>query len=290
MHENSGRRPNTPSASIVIPAQNEERTIGRLLTALSLDASDGEFDIVVVCNGCTDGTAAAARASIPWATVLEIEQPSKSAAMRSGDQVAKAFPRVYLDADVVLDANAIRAILGPLATGQVLAAAPSRIVSRDRASLLVNWYYDVWEALPQVETGLFGRGVVALSSEGHKRFSKLPELMSDDLAMSEVFDTSEREVVTGASVVVHPPRTLRDLVKRRIRVTTGNAQAQTAGVRRSESKTSIKTLAGIVKVRPAMIPRMPVFLGVTLIARFLSRRAVRSGDFTTWQRDESSRR
>ncbi|MBO0838909.1 MAG: glycosyltransferase, partial [Actinobacteria bacterium] len=44
-------------ASIIIPACNESRVIKRLLSRLVCSARDGEFEIIVVANGCTDDTA-----------------------------------------------------------------------------------------------------------------------------------------------------------------------------------------------------------------------------------------
>src|SRR5262245_58336894 len=48
-------------ASVVIPAHNEARVIERGLSSLLEGARPGELEIVVVCNGCTDDTAARAR-------------------------------------------------------------------------------------------------------------------------------------------------------------------------------------------------------------------------------------
>lgn len=84
--------------SIVIPAHNEGRVIGRLLDALLADAdgnngtpADGP-DIVVVCNGCTDDTARVAGARGPRVRVVEIPTPSKHTALRVGDEHARGFP------------------------------------------------------------------------------------------------------------------------------------------------------------------------------------------------------
>ncbi|WP_204163852.1 glycosyltransferase [Nocardioides solisilvae] len=277
-------------ASVVIPAHNEARTIGRNLAALRAGARELDLDVVVVCNGCTDGTAEAARAADPAARVIEIPQPSKTEAVRVGNAATSVFPRVHLDADVELSGTDLRVLLEPLARGEALATAPRRRLPRDGCSRWVEWYYDVWEELPQVRAGLFGRGVVAVAADAQARIERLPTLMSDDLAISEVLDREERRVVEGATVVVHPPRTLRDLVRRRIRVATGNVQAGRAGVRRAESVTRPATLLAMVGRRPSLAPRLPVFLAVTVVARLGARRAVRAGDFTTWQRDESSRR
>lgn len=140
-----------------------------------------------------------------------------------------------------------------------------------------------------MKAGLFGRGVVVLSEAGQARIEHLSGLMNDDLAMSEAFGPDERRVVTDAVAVVHPPRTVADLVRRRTRVATGNAQAARLGVRRPGSQTRLRTLLGLAVSRPGLAARLPVFLGVYLVASVGARRAVRAGDFDTWQRDESSR-
>jgi glycosyltransferase involved in cell wall biosynthesis len=276
-------------ASVVIPAHNEARTIARNLTALLDGFAPGELEVVVVCNGCSDDTAALARATAAAIRVVEIGVPSKIEAVRVGNAATDVFPRVHLDADVELSGRSLRALVAPLTADEVLATAPRRILSRDRSSALVRWYYDVWEQLPQVGRGLFGRGAIALSEEGQARVSSLPRIMSDDLAISDAFEDWERRVVVDAEVVVRPPTRVVDLIRRRVRVVTGNAQAAQQGVRRQESATTYRVLVQLVVDQPRLALRMPVFLAVTALARLLSRRAVRSGDYTTWHRDESSR-
>lgn len=276
-------------ASVVIPAHNEAASIGRSLRALRKGVGDGDLDVIVVCNGCTDRTAEVARRADPGARIIEIDQPSKSEAMRVGNAATHVFPRVHLDADIELSGTALLELVGPIAREEVLATAPLRSLPRTGCSRCVRWYYDVWEMLPQVEAGLFGRGVVVLSEDGEARVQQLAEVLNDDLAMSDAFSADERRVVASAVAVVRPPRTVRDLVRRRIRVATGNQQAAHLGVRRASSRTSVRTLLGLAVTRPAVAVRMPVFLGVYGVAALGARRAVRAGDFRTWQRDESSR-
>ncbi|HEX5916317.1 MAG TPA: glycosyltransferase [Nocardioides sp.] len=276
-------------ASVIIPAHNEAATIGRNLAALREGTHRGDLDVVVVCNGCTDDTADRARAADPAARVIEIPQPSKVEAVRVGNAATDVFPRIHLDADIELDGAAALRLVEPITRDEVLATAPRREVPRDGCSRWVRWYYDVWEALPQVESGLFGRGVVVLSEEGQARVTALPRMMSDDLGMSDSFTHDERRVVPSAVAVVHPPRTVRDLVRRRIRIATGNTQAARLGVRRPASRTGLRTLLGLAVTRPGLALRLPVFVAVHVAARLGARRALRSGDFTTWHRDESSR-
>lgn len=277
--------PGRPVASVIVPAHDEERTIGRLLDALC--AVPGQLEIVVACNGCTDGTASVA-ARYP-VTVLDLPEPSKARALRAADEVAEAFPRVYLDADVEITADGVARLAAAVGPGGAVVAAARRTMPRTGVSLPARWYYDVWEALPTVRSGLFGRGVLAMSEDGVRRIAALPEMMADDLVLSEAFAPAERTIVDDVAVVVHPARTLRDLVRRRARVTTGNVQADRAGLRTPEARTTPGDLWLVVRERPGLALRVPFFLGVVLAGRFRARTAVRQGDFTTWERDASSR-
>ena len=275
--------------SVIVPAHNEEGSISHLLTALTAGESRPALDIVVVCNGCTDSTADVARRHGSGVRVEEVAAASKALSLRRGDELARRFPRAYVDADVVIDRTSVLRLRDALADGSVLACGPRRIVELDKAGPLVRWYYDVWLRLPQVEQGLFGRGVVMVSAKGYERLRRLPQVMSDDLAMSEAFSALERRVVTDAVVVIRAPRTVRDLVRRRVRVVTGNAQVDDFGLRHSESRTSARGLLEMASHSPRLALRLPVFLSITLLARVLSRRAVRARDFSTWKRDDSSR-
>jgi hypothetical protein len=221
--------------------------------------------------------------------VLEIPEASKVAAMRAGNLASTAFPRIHMDADVELSGDDARALVAALERSGALAAAPERELQMRGASAVVRWYYDVWKELPQVRTGLFGRGVVAVTEAGQARLDSQPALMSDDLVASEAFAPHERLIARDARVVIRPPRRVADLVRRRVRVATGNAQADQHGVRRAESRTSLRSLLRLAARQPRLIPRLPAFVGVTVVARRRAARAVARGDFTTWQRDDSSR-
>ncbi|MEU3778058.1 glycosyltransferase family A protein [Streptomyces sp. NPDC032472] len=301
--------------SIVIPAHNEGRVIGRLLDALLADpdtdagagapAAAGP-DIVVVCNGCTDDTAAVAGARGPRVRVVEIPTPSKHTALRVGDEHARGFPRLYVDADVELGAADVKALAGALAAGRgLLAAAPGRDIPLVGCAWPVRAYYRVWQRLPAVREGLFGRGVIAVTEPGHARIAALPPLMADDLAASLAFGPGERQVVEAARVVVHPPRTWGDLIRRKVRAATSSAELeryqaaqapQTSQPSSGEgaaaapsARTGTGDLRALLRAQPRLLPGVLVFVAAALAARRGSRRAIRSGDFSTWLRDESSR-
>ncbi|WP_042382779.1 glycosyltransferase family 2 protein [Streptacidiphilus melanogenes] len=283
--------------SLVIPAHNEERVVGRLLDALLVGGADG-LDIVVVCNGCTDGTAQAARSRGPAVRVVELEQPSKHRALRVGDEHAKGFPRIYVDADVVLSGADARRVAAALDAPGVLASAPERELPLDASDWRVRAFYRVWLRLPTVRQGLFGRGVVGVSEEGHARLVALPELMADDLAFSLAFSPEERQVVAEARAVIQPPRNWPDLMRRRIRAMTSTVQLEhhqrTSGTpahgdSAASARTSLGDLRALVRAEPSLLPSVAVFAATAVLARRAARRAIRAGDFATWLRDESSR-
>ncbi len=279
-------------ASVVVPAHNEAAGLSGNLTALLDGIPWGAVDVVVVCNGCTDDTAAVAR-TVPGVRVLEIAEASKARAVEVGNLAAdtpenKHSPRLHLDADVRLTGTDLLRLVDALDEDGVLAVAPERTIPLAASSWPVRAYYRVWQALPSVRSGLFGRGAFCLTAEGQARVAAAGNgLMNDDLAASELFTPAERRVVADATVVVRPPRTVKDLVRRRIRVATGNAQADDHGAR--NGSTSLSDLLALGLRQPSIGLRVPVFMTVTLVARMLSRRAVRNGDYTTWLRDESSR-
>jgi len=99
----------SPIASIIIPAHNEEFSIGRLLDQLLTDVAPGELEVLILCNGCTDRTADVARRFEPRVTVVDLPQPSKQAALKHGDTLATVFPRLYIDSDVEIRAADVRA-------------------------------------------------------------------------------------------------------------------------------------------------------------------------------------
>ncbi|NUS56166.1 MAG: glycosyltransferase [Streptomycetaceae bacterium] len=279
--------------SVVIPAHNEARVLGRLLSGLLAGAEPGEFEVWVVANGCTDATAEVAAGFGPDVNVLVSPVPDKHAAMRLADEHAKGFPRLYVDADVELGSDAVRALAAALESPGVLAAGPERAWPSDGRPWTVRWFYDVWHQFPTVRTSLWGRGVVGVSHEGYERLRSLPPLLGDDLAASLAFSPDQRRVVPEAVAVVHPPRSLAALLKIRTRALVSTAQAagdpQLADVAGGD-RTSWSDLRNVARSAPLRNgPKVAWFLAITVVTRLRARRAVRAGDFKTWHRDDTSR-
>jgi N-acetylglucosaminyl-diphospho-decaprenol L-rhamnosyltransferase len=217
-----------PLASVVIPAHNEAANIQRTLATLTADSSPGEFEVIVVCNGCADNTADLAR-EVEGVTVVEIPAASKLAALREGDQRASTFPRLYLDADVGLSTAAARALPEGICREGALVGGLRGKMDLGSSPALVRLFYEFRERLPVFTQGLIGAGVYCLSAAGHDRIGEWPNLRSgDDQFVLRSFAPDERFVLRGHHSRVNPPSTLRDLIRRGVRTRRGNARL-TAG-------------------------------------------------------------
>jgi glycosyltransferase involved in cell wall biosynthesis len=271
--------------SVVIAAHNEAAVIGRCLDALLADARPGEIDVTVAANGCTDDTVAVAAAR-PGVRVLKLDVASKPAALNAGDRAAVGFPRIYLDADIVLTTAAVRAVADALRGPQPRAAVPRRELDLTGRPLLVRGFYAVNRRLPVYRDGLFGRGAIALSAAGRARFTEFPDLMADDLFLDSQFAPAEKHEVGTVAARVATPRRTRDLVRRLVRVRAGNAALRAGpapdGVRPAHR---LSWLRDVVAPRPWLVPAGVCYAAIMTIAAVTARRAGATG----WRRDESSR-
>jgi glycosyltransferase involved in cell wall biosynthesis len=277
--------------SIIIAAHNEAAVIGRCLDALLADAAPGEFDVTVVANGCTDATAQVA--ARPGIRVLDLPEASKVAALNAGDAAALGFPRVYADADIVVTAEAIRALCWALTppgqnlTPRVLAAAPRREVDVSRSPLFVRAYFAINSRLPVFQNALFGRGVVALSAEGRARFGRFPDVVADDLFLDSLFTPAEKRQVDAVSARVKAPRRTPDLLRRLTRVRRGNASMRTSPGGSVRGTDRMSWWRDVARRNPTLIPAAACYVVITLLASALARLPARSG--RAWARDASSR-
>ncbi len=230
--------------SVVIAAHNESTHIGYCLDELLRDARPGEFDVTVVANGCTDDTAQVASAR-PDVRVIELEQAGKAPALNAGDRVAVGFPRIYLDADIVIHTSVARAVRDALEhdPSHPLAAFPVREIDTSASDRLVRDYYAINSRLPVFRTGLFGRGMIALSEQGRRRFDDFPTVVADDLFLDSLFTTSEKLLVETVATVVVAPVSIKPLLDRLVRVRRGNARLRT-------SRESTTALTNVIPSRP----------------------------------------
>lgn len=281
--------PVTPT--IVIAAHNEQNVLGATLDALLAQSEDFPLVIIVSANGCSDATAAVA--TRPGVTVIERAEPGKAEALNAADRIAKGFPRIYLDADILVPPDGVARVTDRLrAADQPLAVVPKRRLNVAGRPWPVRGYFAVNQRLPAFRDGLFGRGMIALSATGRARFDAFPPQIADDLFIDSQFLDGEKAEASDVEVVVETPFTTRDLLRRLIRVRRGNAQLRAAAAAgqlpvRIRPSDRWAWLREVVVREPRLMPAAIPYLGLTVTAAFLARRPAKAGQ--EWGRDESTR-
>ena len=269
--------------SVVVPAKDEGTVVERCLSFL---ADTAEAEVVVVANGCADDTADRARRT-PGVHVVELAGGGKAAALNAGDAAVRRFPRVYLDADIVVAPAALRQLVAVLAqdAGPAVAGLRPEFVVEGRP-LVVRLFFSVSRWLPYGSEGVIGCGVYALNEAGRARFAAFPAVTADDLYVERLFRAQEVRLVAGHSFRIETPRTVADLLRVRTRVAAGNAELAATGQEtfaRTTSSTG-RALTALVLRRPTSLPGVAVYLLVTLVSRW---RASLSAN--VWHRDASTR-
>jgi glycosyltransferase involved in cell wall biosynthesis len=124
--------PSACALSIIVPAYNEEQRIAPTLLGLdrTLASSGLDYQILVVDDGSTDGTAAlvdrlgAGRPAI--GCLRTSSNRGKGHAVRTGMLAARGGIRVMVDADGSIPPGELPAVIAPLLTGEADIAIGSR--------------------------------------------------------------------------------------------------------------------------------------------------------------------
>lgn len=187
---------------MIIPAANEEALIGRCLGALAASAPvPGPVEVIVVANGCRDGTAVAARragaalAGRGWGfRVIERAEPGKPGALQAGDAAAPAGAiRVYLDADVTVSPGLLSALAARLAGPEPAYASGALRITAEGA--VARAYARLWARVPFMARGVPGCGLFAVNAAGRARWGAWPDVISDDGFARLMFAPAERHRV-----------------------------------------------------------------------------------------------
>lgn len=265
------------TGSIVIPAHDEAGVIARTLDAVA-PLADAGIEVIVAANGCSDQTVEVARAARAT-RVLDLPAPGKTAALNAADDIARSWPRLYLDADITITPQSVLDVFAHLDGGVgALAARPPYVWRSSGADPLVRSYYRARSRMPSTRRALWGAGAYALSQEGHRRVTPFPDVVADDVFVDRAFADEEKEIVPTAPVVVRTPQSTHALLAVLRRQARGPAEL---GV--DTSRSTVRELVSTVRGPLTLLDAL-VYAGLAVAAR--SGRAPAHG---TWERDTSSR-
>jgi cellulose synthase/poly-beta-1,6-N-acetylglucosamine synthase-like glycosyltransferase len=222
--------------SVIVPAYNEE--VGITAAVRSLLGSDyPEFEVIVVDDGSTDGTAAAVTA-IDDQRVTLIGQPNagKPAALNTGIAAARHDIVIMVDGDTVFEPDTIRHLVRPLADPEVGAVSGNTKVG-NRRGLLGRWQhieyvigfnldrrmYDVLQCMPTVPGAIGAFRRRALAQVG----GVSGDTLAEDTDLTMALNRAGWRVVyeESARAWTEAPSTLRQLWRQRYRWCYGTMQA-----------------------------------------------------------------
>ena len=129
--------------SVLIPAYNEERTLERCLEAVYGRNPGRDLEVVIVDDGSTDGTFAAAQAAVrPGDKVLKHARNSgKGAAIRTALAAATGEVVLIQDADLEYDPADYAALLKPVEEGRAEVVYGSRNRKEENGRSYSSYYW-----------------------------------------------------------------------------------------------------------------------------------------------------
>lgn len=226
--------PPYPSITVLVPAYNEEGYVGRTIRAL-LDATypDEKYEIIVIDDGSEDGTyAEAAQFSSESVTVVRKKNGGKYSALNYGLLFASGDIIVTVDADSIVETDALRNIVAPFTNADVGAVA-SNVTLWNRDSLLTRCQqleYTIGANIYRRMLDLFGIVLIVPGCLGAFRRDAMEEVFAyDPETLTEDFDLTVKVLRSGYDVTVsdarvytEAPDTWRDLYNQRLRWYRGN--------------------------------------------------------------------
>jgi glycosyltransferase involved in cell wall biosynthesis len=146
----------SPKFSIIIPARDEERWIGRCLESIQIAAAkySGQIEVIVVLNRCSDRTEEISRAF--GARIVREDAKNLARIRNAGARLAVGEVLVTIDADSRMSRNALVAIDRALSSGTTVGGGtviqPERFSFGIRMSL---WCFNLWMRIGRISCGMF---------------------------------------------------------------------------------------------------------------------------------------
>jgi cellulose synthase/poly-beta-1,6-N-acetylglucosamine synthase-like glycosyltransferase/peptidoglycan/xylan/chitin deacetylase (PgdA/CDA1 family) len=131
----------TPALSILVPAYNEAVGIERAVASLAENDYPGDFEVVVIDDGSTDGTGdLVERLALPRVRLIRQPNQGKPVALNRGASEARHDLIVTVDADTQFEADTLRHLVQPFRDERVGAVSGNTKVG-NRRGLLGRWQH-----------------------------------------------------------------------------------------------------------------------------------------------------
>jgi len=228
--------PVTDPVSVIVPAYNEQTTIGPAVRSLALSAHAG-VEVVVVDDASTDRTAEVVDdLELGNVRIVRVPPGGKAVALNAGVALARHDLIVMVDADTVVEPDSIHRLVQPFADPSVGAVAGNVKVG-NRRGILGRWQhieyvigfsldrrlYDTFGCIPTIPGALGAFRRDALRDAGGLAVDTIAE--DTDLTMA-IHRAGWRVVYEEtARAFTEAPATMAQLWKQRYRWSYGTMQA-----------------------------------------------------------------
>ncbi|GAA0471651.1 bi-functional transferase/deacetylase [Paractinoplanes deccanensis] len=228
--------PVTTPVTIIVPAYNEEKTIAPAVRSLSQSAHPG-VEVLVVDDGSTDGTAQAVRdLRLGNVRIVQVPNAGKANALNAGVALSRNELVVMVDADTVVEPDAVHRLVQPFAD-PMMGAVAGNVKVANRKNLIGKWQhieyvigfnldrrlYDTLGCIPTIPGALGAFRRKALTEAGGLSTDTLAE--DTDLTMA-IHRAGWRVVYQeSARAYTEAPATVRQLWKQRYRWSYGTMQS-----------------------------------------------------------------
>jgi glycosyltransferase involved in cell wall biosynthesis len=267
--------------SVLIPVHNEATLLPTTVPALLASIQSDVAEVVFVCNGCDDGSAALiSNLTGDRARVIDLPKRGKTHAINIGDSYLKAFPRFYIDADITLSPDTLGQLRNCLINEEVELVAPYVAYDTSGASTLARYVSEISEALPHGKGGGF-HCVLGISAAGRARWGLFPDILGDDIFIEATVPAEKRIVLRSACVTTKPPSWFWAWVLVRTRWIRGERQLSKMGINVVRTPGQAKALMRLLLTRNTFVAAS-VYLLVRGLAKAL---ACVSADQRGWYRD-----
>jgi cellulose synthase/poly-beta-1,6-N-acetylglucosamine synthase-like glycosyltransferase len=274
--------------SVIVPAWNERE--GIVGTVESLVASTHDMEVVVVDDASTDGTASVVEElKLPGVRVVRVPKGGKAAALNTGIALSRHPIVVMVDADTVVEPEAVHRVVQPFGDPAIGAVAGNVKVG-NRRKMVARWQhieyvigfnldrrlYERFDRIPTVPGALGAFRRLAVLTAGGVTDDTLAE--DTDLTIA-VHRAGWKVVYTDdARSWTEAPATIGQLWRQRYRWSYGTMQAlwkHRAGVRDPGrpgrfGRRGLPLLALFTVVLPLLAPLVDIFAVYGLL--FLDRR------------------
>jgi cellulose synthase/poly-beta-1,6-N-acetylglucosamine synthase-like glycosyltransferase len=222
--------------SVIVPAYNERATIAATVRSLAC-GTHPNIEVVVVDDESSDGTAEEVeRLGLTNARVVRVPAGGKAAALNAGLSLAAHDLVVMVDADTIVEPDAIHRLVQPFADPSVGAVAGNVKVG-NRRGVLARWQhieyvfgfnldrrlYETFDCMPTVPgpLGAFRREAVR-DTAGLSRST-----LAEDTDLTMGVHRAGWQVVYEDSAIARTeaPSTIRELWRQRYRWSYGTMQA-----------------------------------------------------------------